>query len=71
MRSDAFITVYCDRCQVQNEEISLTATARGYDDRGIDDELESLGWKTGTEDVCPDCAGENEDEGDEDQDEAA
>lgn len=59
MRSDAWITVTCDECGAA-EEIALTATAKGYDERNVDDELESLGWTVGDRDLCEDCASDKE-----------
>ena len=44
MRSDAYISVECDHCH-DAEEIALTATARrGYDERNVESQLESLSW---------------------------
>jgi hypothetical protein len=55
MRSDAFIVVTCDQCRGA-VEIQLTTTARGYDERNIDDELTSLGWSVeGDQDLCEEC----------------
>ena len=45
MRSDAYITVTCDGCG-EETEIQLTKTARGYDERGVNSELENDGWTT-------------------------
>lgn len=58
MRSDAVITVTCDRCKdwKGGEEIQLTATAHGWDERYVDDELERRGWKiVDGDDICPSC----------------
>ena len=58
MRSDAYITVTCDGCGVE-EQIQLTATARGYDDRNVAGELRRMGWATvGDADYCAGCKNE-------------
>lgn len=58
MRSDAYITVTCDGCGGE-EQIQLTATARGYDDRNVAGELRQAGWATdGDADYCADCKNE-------------
>jgi len=55
MRSPtAFITVSCDSCRLE-ENIELTSTARGYDERDVDTQLEQMGWRIGDGDLCPDC----------------
>lgn len=65
MRSDAYITVTCDGCGGE-EQIQLTATARGYDERHVDNELRSMGWTTdGNADYCVDCSAEREDKNEE------
>lgn len=55
-RSDAFVTVTCDRCG-EEARVQLTATARGgYDERHVDANLLRWGWVTETgEDVCEEC----------------
>jgi hypothetical protein len=53
----AFITVTCDVCKTE-VQVELTTTARGYDERNVDETLESLGWSVGTFELCPDCAEE-------------
>ncbi len=55
-RSDAYITVECDKCS-DCIEINLTSTAHGWDERDIDGELEDLGWTyyDGVGDICPAC----------------
>jgi hypothetical protein len=62
MLTDAYIRVVCDKCQKSEEEIELTATARGYDTRAVDAEIESLGWEIIDENThhCPDCIEEEE-----------
>ena len=56
MRSDAYITVTCDGCG-DEIQIQLTATARGYDERGVNGELEIAGWTTvDGNDYCEECA---------------
>lgn len=63
MITDAYVMVVCDKCQKSEEEISLTATARGWDDRGIDADIEGLGWQIdGDEHTCPNCQQESEDD---------
>ena len=60
MRSDAFIIVTCDMCHCE-EQVQLTATAGGYDERHVDAELRRMGWDTSDGmDVCPECQNENE-----------
>lgn len=55
MKTDAFLTVTCDRCG-SSEDIQLTVTAHGWDDRNVDEELQKLGWITVDDrDVCPEC----------------
>lgn len=62
MRSDAFITVTCDRCG-DEEDVQLTAIARGgYDERYVDSQLRQLGWRIDSEDICPDCLEEENSE---------
>ena len=67
MRSDPIVQVNCDRCDVYVEEVGLTATARGYDERNITGDLRKAGWQiTNNGDICPDCVekareGEGED----------
>ena len=67
MRSDAYITVTCDKCGCE-EQIQLTALARNaYDERNVDGELRRMGWTIDDGiDLCEDCAREraeeNEDE---------
>ena len=60
MRTDAFITVLCDSCAIEEIIIQLTATARGgYDERNVNDELKSNGWIiAGQNDYCEACAEE-------------
>lgn len=56
--STAYITVTCDCCGY-DEEVELTATARGgYDERHVDGRLRSYGWSTVDRDICPDCRAE-------------
>lgn len=62
--SDAFVRVYCDKCDCETE-ITLTATAgKGcWDERNVDREITSDGWRRnigGYELLCLDCAGEIE-----------
>jgi hypothetical protein len=59
----AYIIVACDKCKSE-ESIELTTTARGYDERNVDAELESMGWEVGIGDICPSCV-EDMKEGDE------
>lgn len=58
MRGETVITVTCDKCKCE-DYVSLTTTARGYDERNVDEELEQMGWKIeGGQDICPECAEE-------------
>lgn len=55
MRGEPMIEVCCDKCG-SVEMMGMTALARGaYDERYLDHELERMGWKTGSEDICPEC----------------
>ena len=58
MRSDAYITVTCDKCLKETIEIRLTAIAcGGYDERYVDDELDSVDWNIANGiDICPGCS---------------
>jgi len=57
MRGEPQVLVTCDICGAE-EQVGLTATARGYDEREMDSELEAMGWtKDGDRDYCPDCRG--------------
>ena len=63
MLTDAYIRVVCDRCGDSEEEIPLTATVKGWDDRDIDADIVGLGWQVDSEDhICPNCQPESEDE---------
>ena len=55
-RSDAFIIVTCDSCNCA-EEVQITATAHGWDERYVDNELESMGWHKNDagDDLCSEC----------------
>lgn len=56
--SNPFIIVECDDCGVE-DDISLTVTARGWDDRDVPDQLKRLGYvRVGEDDAhyCEDCA---------------
>jgi len=55
-RSDAMITVTCDRCG-EEMQVDLCATARGgYDERNVDRELEFHGWVIhDDQDICDEC----------------
>ena len=60
-RSDAYITVTCDKCD-ESESVELTSLAgKGcWDERNVDDWLTKHGWKIADdEDLCEMC---NEDE---------
>lgn len=56
MRSDAFITVSCDKCgDGKNYELCAIA-CNGWDERGIDKALKRDGWITdGDQDICESC----------------
>lgn len=62
-RSDAYITVSCDRdgCR-ESVEVQLTATAgRGYDERDVDAALRHEGWtQRDGDDLCAACSEEEE-----------
>jgi len=59
MRGSATIAVWCDRCKGQDEIIELTATARGWDERNVANELKKMDWRVeGGEDICPECVEE-------------
>ena len=62
MKTDAFLTVTCDRCGCA-EDIQLTATAHGWDDRNVDEELEKMNWTTvDDQDFCDKCSDKAENE---------
>jgi len=65
MVSDAYVRVTCDNCGAE-EEIQLTATAHGWDDRNIDRAIERIGWKLTDDDKdehkCSDCLESEEEE---------
>jgi hypothetical protein len=62
MRSNAYITVKCDKCRY-NEKFELTAIAGGaYDDRCLDDHLEQRGWHIEDGDICESCFEDSEEE---------
>lgn len=63
MRSDAFITVTCDKCNY-NENIELCACVRNsWDERYVDAALKKGGWtKDGDLDLCESCSEVEEDE---------
>lgn len=54
MRSEPIIIVTCDRCRTE-EELPLTATSHGYDERNVSSLLQSRGWSTINGDICHDC----------------
>lgn len=57
-RSDAYITVTCDKCDDETE-IQLAALAHqgSWDERDVDKRLKRYGWKKdGDQDICRDCA---------------
>lgn len=43
MISDAYVNVSCDDCGFEIK-VELTATARGYDERNVDQEIRDKGW---------------------------
>lgn len=57
MKGQPTVNVLCDFCEDYEEDIELTTLAGGsYDERGVDRELESNGWKIkGDKDKCPNC----------------
>lgn len=60
MIHNPIVTVTCDKCGYE-EEHSLTVTARGWDDRGLEASLVAQGWTVesdGTITYCPDCTEE-------------
>jgi hypothetical protein len=57
-RSDAEITVLCDRCEDYSTDITITALAgrRQWDERNVNRQLEREGWQISDgEDICPEC----------------
>ena len=56
MISDAYVRVECDDCSCE-DEVELTATVRGWDDRNVKSWLERNGWVILGEyrHVCEDC----------------
>jgi hypothetical protein len=56
MRSDPVVGVVCDVCGTAEIEVGITATARGYDERNMDDDIRRHGWVVfAGQDVCEDC----------------
>ena len=57
MTTDAYIRVICDGC-FDEEEIQITAVARGWDNRNVEGDIKRLGWKTvgDKEHYCANCA---------------
>lgn len=56
--SDPILTVDCDDCG-DAEELRLTCTARGWDDRDVPSQLKRLGWTEGDDGnthYCKDCS---------------
>jgi hypothetical protein len=55
MLSDAYIEVTCDGCH-EIEVVTLTATAKGWDERNVKPYLKSIGWLVdGDCHYCPEC----------------
>lgn len=67
MMSDCLVKLTCDLCG-HEEDFEMTALAGGgYDDRGVQDQSERMGWEWVGLDIhwCETCAdSENEDEED-------
>ena len=64
-RSDAFIRVMCDKCEVEME-VDLTALAGHgcWDERGVKGQLRRDGWtKDGELDLCDVCSPQAHTEG--------
>lgn len=58
MLTDAYLYVCCDGDDCKNqEEIALTATSHGWDDRNVERAIKREGWtiKKGFH-YCPDCS---------------
>lgn len=59
MIGEPVVIITCDDCGENWMEKTLTATARGWDDRDLADEIEASGWKVDPENInvhiCPDC----------------
>lgn len=58
MRSNAYVRVTCDECEVEME-MDLTATAGkgSWDERSLDRQLRRDGWSTeGDQDLCDECS---------------
>ncbi len=66
MRSDAFITVTCDKCG-EGETVELCACARNsWDERYVNSHLKGRGWfLDGESDLCETCSEEMKGTGDE------
>lgn len=56
-RTDAFIRVVCDQCEVEME-VELTALAGGgWDERNVKGQLRRDGWTTdGDTELCDECS---------------
>lgn len=59
MIGEPVVIITCDDCGENWMEKNLTATARGWDDRDLADEIEASGWKVDPGNInvhiCPDC----------------
>lgn len=70
MLSEPKIIASCDMAGCQaTEEFELTTTARGYDERNVDHDLQAAGWRIISENVhwCPSCVEQSEEEEQEDE----
>lgn len=61
MIGEAYIKVWCNRCK-REEDVELTRTARGWDDRDVKSTLESWGWLYIDDDTqyCEECSPDDE-----------
>ena len=59
MLSDAYIEVECDGCGAM-EVVTLSSTARGWDEQNVADYLKSIRWSThGGQNFCEECTSLN------------
>ena len=61
-RSDAFITVTCDKCGYCETYDLCAIACNGWDERHISSRLKKDGWNIEGQDLCESCVEDVEDE---------
>lgn len=63
--SDPIVIIECDNCRC-TDELYLTVTARGWDDRDVEKQFEHLGYVADEKEkylhLCSDCAAREKEE---------